>query len=820
MIFIFIILFLSLPFSLGASTPVNLYFDFESGTIGNDLTTLILSNGVHGSHGTISITGANVKQVSDWEQSLRGPVTVGVAGYTDNGSSRGIKIRMDQIGNYFQVNLASGSTHFTLGCYIIYGPNAGSNGEFLDEIWIVNSAGYFIAQRDPNNNLQAHGDGSEGTGEHIAVSNAKAYWITMEFVSAGTCKIRLYDPLDWSVVGNSEVLTEKTNAATQIRFGRGDNHSANNQPPDTSFDQFDDIIIDTSNAVFPLLPNATATYYVSTTGNDTNEGSSGSPWLTMQHACDTVTAGDTVRVQPGTYAEYFRSVSNGTPSLPITFVADGTVTLASPSSSTHGILDLKGEYQRWIGFTFDCKGERNGVLITNANHCEFWHNRFLSPYHDAFRINYNPNETTGSLFIGNYLTNGESCFFRIVGTNNYFAYNESEKPQNDTFYVQLSYSRILNNWTHGVIADSADNHTDFIQTVSTNNNMLYEGNLYVDSSGPNYNTNHHGMNLQTYDGGDCSCHIFRNNVWANIGSYCYDGDPEYYNFRIYNDTLNGVRTSAYAVSTDTSMGNSNTNISVFNCIFQQAWGTSVTTADVYTGTEDGHDYNIFYDTGGNINYGALIRDEANSLTNTNPQLTAAYRVSAGSAAIGAGGPLCKVTSANGTGTTFEIDRPGMFIGANTNINQYGGVLAPGDTITVGTDILTVTSVSGSNLTVNTSFTWAQNDLVYWGTNTTPDIGAIPYSSTTLTNAIISSNSTVYTVVPGGDARMVVFFADGIPQSICTSSPYKYTNSTSTVTARAYALYAQENPIVLSTTGSSLSSMNVSGNVRVGRIVGP
>jgi hypothetical protein len=47
---------------------------------------------------------------------------------------------------------------------------------------------------------------------------------------------------------------------------------------------------------------AQTTYYVATTGLDTNPGTSGSPWLTIQHAVDTVLSGDTIMVAAGTYA--------------------------------------------------------------------------------------------------------------------------------------------------------------------------------------------------------------------------------------------------------------------------------------------------------------------------------------------------------------------------------------------------------------------------------------------------------------------------------------------------------------------------------------
>ena len=46
-----------------------------------------------------------------------------------------------------------------------------------------------------------------------------------------------------------------------------------------------------------------ATFFVSTSGNDANGGTSASPWRTIQHAANTVHAGDTVQVLGGVYNE-------------------------------------------------------------------------------------------------------------------------------------------------------------------------------------------------------------------------------------------------------------------------------------------------------------------------------------------------------------------------------------------------------------------------------------------------------------------------------------------------------------------------------------
>ena len=46
-----------------------------------------------------------------------------------------------------------------------------------------------------------------------------------------------------------------------------------------------------------------ATYHVAANGNDSNNGSDGSPWKTIQRAANTAKAGDLVIVQPGRYDE-------------------------------------------------------------------------------------------------------------------------------------------------------------------------------------------------------------------------------------------------------------------------------------------------------------------------------------------------------------------------------------------------------------------------------------------------------------------------------------------------------------------------------------
>jgi hypothetical protein len=62
-----------------------------------------------------------------------------------------------------------------------------------------------------------------------------------------------------------------------------------------------------------------ATYYVSTSGSDNNPGTLAAPWLTIQKAANTATAGATVYVFGGVYTEIVSFPNSGTAKAPITF---------------------------------------------------------------------------------------------------------------------------------------------------------------------------------------------------------------------------------------------------------------------------------------------------------------------------------------------------------------------------------------------------------------------------------------------------------------------------------------------------------------------
>jgi hypothetical protein len=80
------------------------------------------------------------------------------------------------------------------------------------------------------------------------------------------------------------------------------------------------------NSAFSILHSV---FYVSPAGSDTNPGTESQPWRTIQHAAETLQAGETVLIRAGEYSEWVRPQQSGAEGKPITYAAypDEIVTL-------------------------------------------------------------------------------------------------------------------------------------------------------------------------------------------------------------------------------------------------------------------------------------------------------------------------------------------------------------------------------------------------------------------------------------------------------------------------------------------------------------
>lgn len=117
------------------------------------------------------------------------------------------------------------------------------------------------------------------------------------------------------------------------------------------------------------MPN---TYYVDASRpNDTGNGLTlGAAWKTIQHAINTVAAGDTVNILAGTYAEYLTTTGHtaGTAGNPITFQAYGNGNvIIQPAGAVSPALTQDKAYYTWSHLIFDAKNLSNQNCVTTAS---------------------------------------------------------------------------------------------------------------------------------------------------------------------------------------------------------------------------------------------------------------------------------------------------------------------------------------------------------------------------------------------------------------------------------------------------------------------
>jgi hypothetical protein len=114
-----------------------------------------------------------------------------------------------------------------------------------------------------------------------------------------------------------------------------------------------------------------ADLYVSTSGRDTNSGTSSAPLRTIQRAANLAKPGYTVHVAPGTYAETITSTVNGTSTARIRFVSDTKYgAVLTPVSGAYIMWNAKGGYTDIDGFQLNGANNtsvRVGIYLNGGN---------------------------------------------------------------------------------------------------------------------------------------------------------------------------------------------------------------------------------------------------------------------------------------------------------------------------------------------------------------------------------------------------------------------------------------------------------------------
>jgi hypothetical protein len=239
-------------------------------------------------------------------------------------------------------------------------------------------------------------------------------------------------------------------------------------------------------------------YYVSASGNDSNAGTSASPWKTIKRAASTAVAGDRVNIGTGTYYESVTLTKSGQSAAPITFAASpgATATINGAGVSvpdfTSGLINVNASNIVIDGINF-AESPGTGVTIgSNVSNVVVANSQFNSSFAWGAIDVWGP--SSNILIENNYIhrTNGvctdpdKSCWAEMIsmmGTNsstvryNTIDYNQTgegidfkDGSANGNVYGNV----VTNTSSVGIYVDARgtiSNINIYDNTVSTPNNF-------------------------------------------------------------------------------------------------------------------------------------------------------------------------------------------------------------------------------------------------------------------------------------------------------------------------------------------------------------
>lgn len=213
------------------------------------------------------------------------------------------------------------------------------------------------------------------------------------------------------------------------------------------------------------------TFYVAKTGNDTNDGTISSPWLTIQKASDTVIAGDTVIVKNGTYSETVIIQTAGEIYAPIIFRSEnqyGAIIDGGDIRDDGFIIQNAIQYITVSGFTVRNCLDNGIVCVGNASShitiekCKIHDigryvttldggldGIYISPLTRYWTITKNFFYNIGRTGPDSYFLNKDHCFYVGAGAG-------------DTYHM-FSYNICLN--SSGCQITSGGNHESYLNNV-------------------------------------------------------------------------------------------------------------------------------------------------------------------------------------------------------------------------------------------------------------------------------------------------------------------------------------------------------------------
>jgi len=252
--------------SSGAQTavPVDIFIPMNTGAVGNTISAATMAAGTvpSGSSWTEPYT-TGAMSLAAQRNSLPGPISVGGTTFPISTSSQSIAYSNTVTHDTLQLAIPSGYQKITVAGFVTIGPVGGSsnNGQLYDYWVIGGTSGINYATMSIDIGLGSPGEldiNSEthpGSTEHsapIQVVSGTTYWANLhvDFV-AGQSTVALYNATTLEQVGLvTGTMTASGENIVDLQIG---NQEYGAQSGQTTY--FENILVDYTNAVFPLLPS-------------------------------------------------------------------------------------------------------------------------------------------------------------------------------------------------------------------------------------------------------------------------------------------------------------------------------------------------------------------------------------------------------------------------------------------------------------------------------------------------------------------------------------------------------------------------------------
>ncbi len=287
-----------------------------------------------------------------------------------------------------------------------------------------------------------------------------------------------------------------------------------------------------------LLPSdaSSATYYVASSGNDSDTGAAGTPWRTIQKCVNTLSAGDTCVVADGAYAEDVIVSRSGSSGEGLSIRAQTPL-----GASIAGRVSVTGNYVTVEGFRIVMNNGGTIGMSMTGSYSEVSKN-LITTVSTTLGINNVALSVSGSRnrAIDNRME--RTCFgISVSGSHHVVEHNDISALKLNGSCGDVDYIRFFGpghifrgNSLHGINkAETGPAHVDCFQTFDNNGlqnaitDVLIEGNSCSQAS--------QGVILSASSYRQSRGVVIRNNVFRAIGAWCVL-NSDVGEVRVFNNT--------------------------------------------------------------------------------------------------------------------------------------------------------------------------------------------------------------------------------------------------------------------------------------------